>query len=300
MLNNLNTNVLGISCRQSELVELALTYGFHSIDIDLQDVLKRAEKNGLESATRFLTSSKTKIHGFTIPVNLDASEEEFAKQLSSLTKAAEAAAFVGASVGVLGLPSATDRLPYHEYFEVMRKRVADVAKVLAPHSISIGLTFSASKEDREGKQFKFISDVEGFLAFIKLSSAPNVGVVLDTWHWTLGGGTVEQLSGLPVGKIFSVRLADIPADAELENLTQQQRTLPSADGKVNNAEFIAKLRLMGYVGAVTLWPDASAFTVRNRDAVVQVVQERFHDLLSGESGELKSTDPSSPPALAGR
>jgi hypothetical protein len=35
MYKNLNTAALGITGRQSELIELALTYGFRGLDLDM-------------------------------------------------------------------------------------------------------------------------------------------------------------------------------------------------------------------------------------------------------------------------
>jgi chitinase len=41
MYKNLNATVLGVSGRQSELIELAMTYGFRGLDIDIVDLVKR-------------------------------------------------------------------------------------------------------------------------------------------------------------------------------------------------------------------------------------------------------------------
>lgn len=41
MYKNLNAEVLGVSGRQSELIELAMTYGFIGLDVDITEVVKR-------------------------------------------------------------------------------------------------------------------------------------------------------------------------------------------------------------------------------------------------------------------
>ena len=41
MYKNLNTEILGITGRQSEIIELALTYGFRGIEIDIADLRRR-------------------------------------------------------------------------------------------------------------------------------------------------------------------------------------------------------------------------------------------------------------------
>ena len=53
-----------------------------------------------------------------------------------------------------------------------------------------------------------------------------MGLCLDVWEWHVGGGTLEQLREFPVEKIVMVRIADLPADANLETVTEEERLLP--------------------------------------------------------------------------
>ena len=72
MFKNLNANVLGISGRQSELIELALTYGFRGMDVDMSELLKRSESRGIDWAARFIrsahNSSRFSAGGFDLPI----------------------------------------------------------------------------------------------------------------------------------------------------------------------------------------------------------------------------------------
>jgi len=58
MYKNLNAAALGISGRQSELIELAMTFGFQGLDIDALDLEKRSARTDFQKASRFLLSSK--------------------------------------------------------------------------------------------------------------------------------------------------------------------------------------------------------------------------------------------------
>ena len=42
MFKNLVGEGLGVSGRQNEMIELALTYGFHGLDVDMNDMVGRA------------------------------------------------------------------------------------------------------------------------------------------------------------------------------------------------------------------------------------------------------------------
>ena len=47
MFRNLSTEGLGVSGRQSEIIELALSFGFKGIDLDLVDFQQQVQVNGL-------------------------------------------------------------------------------------------------------------------------------------------------------------------------------------------------------------------------------------------------------------
>jgi chitinase len=53
MYKNLNAEVLGVSGRQSELIELAMTYGFKGLDVDITEVVKRTARTDFERAARY-------------------------------------------------------------------------------------------------------------------------------------------------------------------------------------------------------------------------------------------------------
>ena len=68
MYKNLNAESLGITARQNELIELALTYKFRGLDIDTQSFLRQVESRGKEHAVRFLQSAHIRVGGFDLPV----------------------------------------------------------------------------------------------------------------------------------------------------------------------------------------------------------------------------------------
>lgn len=280
MFKNLNATVLGVSGRQSELIELAMTYGFKGLDIDITDLVKRTQRSSYDSAVRYLSSAQMQIGGFEIPVDLDADDAAFAKALGGLTAVAEVAGKVGALTGHLRVPAATNRLPYHEYFEVVRKRIEQVAEVLGKQKIRVGLFFSAAVENREGKQFQFIKDVEGFLALFKACTAPNVGITIDTWNWTVGGGTVAHLSNISADRITGLRLADAAEGLDFANASLTQRLMPGSNGAIDNVGIVGQLAKAGYAGPLSAYGHVSQLGGKTRDAIVSLAQDCLDNVLS--------------------
>ncbi len=280
MFKNLNPAALGISGRQSELIELAMTYGFKGLDIDLNDLVKRSKRSTFEHASRYLKSAEIGVSGFEVPVDLDADDEAFAKSVAGLTDILDVASKVKATVGSLRLPAATDRLPYHEFFEVLRKRVGLIGDAMKTSDMKLGLYFSAASEFRVDKQFKFTADAETFLAFFNAVNHPAIGVTIDTWSWTVGGGTVEQLKSIDAAKIVSVRLADAEVELDVEKASYKNRLMPGEDRLVKNLEIISHLAAKKYAGPVAAAGHQSTLSGMTRDAIVAYAQDCVDKVLT--------------------
>ena len=54
MFKNLNPSFLGVTGHQSEIIELALTYGFAGMDLDVADFATRARLRGMPYARRLI------------------------------------------------------------------------------------------------------------------------------------------------------------------------------------------------------------------------------------------------------
>ena len=281
MYKNLNATVLGVSGRQSELIELAMTYGFRGLDIDIVDLVKRTQRSEFEKAARYLLSAKMMVSGFETPIDLDSDDATFEKTLAQLPATIEIAGKVNARAGFLRLPSATDRLPFHEYFDVLRKRVDRIAEIFAANNVMLGLYFSTALENRENRQFKFIQDVGGFLAFFNACTNKSVGLVIDTFNWVVGGGTFEQLATIPGNRIAVLRLADAETLPTIEEASLKMRQLAGTSGVIDNVRIVSVLSKAGFDGPITAFGHASNFGGMTRDSIVAKSQDSLDNVLAG-------------------
>ena len=283
MYKNLSAVGLGISGRQSEMIELALTYGFRGFDIDMERMVKQAQRNSLEFAARFIESAASFANGFSIGgwnvgIDWDADDAEYQQGLNNLQEIVEIAAKVNALRCFTTISPASDTLPYHENFERLRGRISQVAGVLAKHKIRLGLDFQPAPGERAGKAHEFIHDFEGLTTLCGTISEANVGIVLDTWNWFVGGGGMDQIAPLTNDKIIIVRLADVPGDADMATIKPRQRILPSDDG-LADCEGVLKLLIeKEYDGPVTPFPFSASFTGRTRESIVQAAADCLDDI----------------------
>ena len=283
MYKNLSAIGLGISGRQSEMIELALTYGFKGFDIDMERMVKQAQRNSVEYAARFIESATSFANGFSIGgwglgIDWDADDAGYQTALSNLNEMLDVAVKVEAKRCFSTIAPATDNLPYHENFERHRARIGQVADLLGKHDIRLGLDFRPSPGDRKDKEHEFIHDFEGLTTLCSTVGAKNVGIVLDTWNWFVGGGGIDQLSGLTADQIITVRISDVQGDADMATIKPRQRILPSAEGLVDCDAVLKLLIDLGYDGPVTPYPFSASFTGQTRESIVQAAADCLEEM----------------------
>ena len=269
MFLNLNAQSLGVSGRQSELIELALTYGFKGIDTDIDYLVRQTELHDFEHAARFFSSANLRIGGFDLPVCWQGDDAQFEEDLSRLSAIAEVANRIGAIGCRTVVMPASDERPYHENFEFHRQRFTRIAETLAEHSIRLGLDFLATPRHREGLQYQFIHSPDALVTLAKTVGMENVGIAVDVWQWQVAGATWEPLRELSANEIVSVRIADVPAEFDPATIADEDRLLASDGGTIDVVSIIKLLAEKGFEGPLTPYPDPSQFNGITRDSLVR-------------------------------
>lgn len=268
MYKNLNPASLGVSGRQSELIELALTYGFRGLDLDTADLLKRATLQGVEEAGRYIHSAKIKVGGWVLPVQLGADDTVFQAELERLSLISDTARKLGFAYGTTDIDPASDRLPYHENFEQCRQRLSRIGDVLAANGLRLGIGLKAAPEFRRDRVYPFIYQAEELLTLIRTINHSHVGLVLDTWNWQIGGGGSDTLADLRGQQVVSLSIADAPGDADPAAIDKSQRLLPTEETVPQHARLIASLAERKYEGPVTLLPAPRHAAGTSRDHII--------------------------------
>ncbi|MCE9526605.1 MAG: sugar phosphate isomerase/epimerase [Planctomycetales bacterium] len=279
MFRNLNPYVLSISGRQGELLEIALTYRFTGLTIDIREVADKAKTLGMEAATKYLLSARIKIGGFELPVRFAGPEADFKADLAGLKPILDAATALGASRCFVTIQPTSDELPFHENFKFLAIRLKEVAAVLAERGIKLGLRLLAGEAHRNNGGYQFIHQAEPLMMFIQTVAADNVGLWLDTWNWHVGGGTPEKLRALRGNQIIAVELSDIPAGVDLATITEEQRHLPGEGGQIDSAAYLATLQELGFKGPVSAAVHPAAVQGTKREALVKKAAEALDAVL---------------------
>jgi sugar phosphate isomerase/epimerase len=295
MFKNLNPSALGVSGHQSELIELALTYGFAGIDLNMAEFATRVRLKGMPYARRLIDSARIRIGTFSLPLEWEADDETFKNELKKLAEYADCAAQLGCTRCTAVLAPAGDVRPYHENFEFHRHRFHDVCAVLKPAGVRLAVGFQAAEYLRRDRPFQFIHDLDALTLLVNMVAAPNLGLLLDTWDVVACGGSVDAIRKLPVEQIIAVQVADMPAGVPLTDLDEKSRLLPGGEnGRIDVVGALAALRAAGYNGPVTARPSRGVFQSRRREVIVKQTSEALDKVLRPSA-----PPPASRPALVG-
>ncbi len=276
MFKNLNPSFLGITGHQSEIIELALTYSFSGMDLNIADFATRVRLKGLPYARRLIDSAKIRIGTFQLPIDWDADDETFQKNLKKLPEYAEAAVAIGCTRSFATLSPAGDKRPYHESFEFHRRRFQEIAAIFKAAGIRLALGFQAAEYLRRNQAFQFIHDIDALTLLLNMIDSPSVGLLLDVWEVFACGGSLESIRKIPPQQIVTVQIAEMPAQLPLADLDEKSRLLPDAqNGRIGMAAVLSYLAEIGYEGPVTVKPSRAVFPHRRRDMVVKLTSEAF-------------------------
>ncbi|MGE0607472.1 MAG: sugar phosphate isomerase/epimerase family protein [Pirellulales bacterium] len=270
MYKNLSTAALGISGTQSEIIEQALSNGFKGLDLDLVDFSQQVKLRGLEQSRRLLDSARLKMGTFQLPVDWQDSDAKFRRDMATLPEALQMAQGLGCLRAVTTLQPASDDRPYHQNFEFTRKRLADIATVLEPLGMRLGVGIVAPAYHRSGKAFEFVSTWAVLNMLIGMVLRPSVGFAVDVWQMHVGGAdVVDAVRKLTPQQIVSVSLADCPPEADLATIREESRLLPNPSGVIPSAAVLTALAEMGYDGPITPAPHSKQLAGQRRDQIVQ-------------------------------
>ncbi len=269
MFRNLCPEELGISGWDSEIIELVLSNGFKGLDIDLPAFAEQVKTQGFAKASRLIVSARLKFGSFQLPLRWQGSDTEYKVDMALLGEKLDVAAQLGCTRAVTIIEPGSETRPFHENFEFYRQKLHELGDLLAARQMRLGVGFLAPAACRAEHTLQFVQRIDQLLLLLSSVTSPNVGIALDTWHWHLGGGTVEQVQSLGAAKIVTVTLADAAAELTAERATLADRKLPSESGAVDNVGYMRALAEMRYDGPVTPAADTTQLAGLSRQQIVR-------------------------------
>ena len=279
---NLGHGHIGVKANQRQALEYAVKYGFAGITPNPGEF----EGKSAAEIREWVAAMKEKGVRYGsggLPVEFRQDEDRFKKDLSNLPKQAGLLKQLGVNRVATWILPGHNELTYLQHFELLKTRFGEVAKVLKDYDIRLGLEFVGPRTSRERFRFAFACTQIDMMELVNAIGEPNVGLLLDSWHWYTSHGTVEELLRLSNKDIVHVHVNDAPAGVEVDKQVDNRRALPVTTGVIDMKGFINALVRIGYDGPVECEPFDQELRKMDPDAALQKTSEslsRAWDLIT--------------------
>jgi sugar phosphate isomerase/epimerase len=239
----------------AEKARLAAKLGYGGVDWDFGP----AKTAGLDATKALFAELRIKPTIVNLPMArplpFGGEPAAFQDALKQLAADAAFCAGIGCDRMMLVLPASTTQ-PKDEQRKVVRDRMAAISDVLQKSSIRLGLEFLGPLYMRMGRAggppaTPFIWNLPETVALAK-DSGPNIGVILDAWHWHHSGGTTSDILAADRSRIVHVHVSDAK-QAPPEEVRDNQRVMPG-EGIIDLVGFFQALKKIGYVDGVSPEP----------------------------------------------
>jgi sugar phosphate isomerase/epimerase len=239
----------------ADKIRLAAATGYGGVDWDLGPA-----KTAGRDATRALFAElkiKPAIANLPMarPFPFAGEEAAFKDALTPLADDAAFTAGIGCQKMMVVLPASTT-LDRQQQRAIAKDRLAAVAEVLQRSQIRLGLEFLGPLYFRQGRAggppaTPFIWNLPDALALAK-DCGPNVGVILDAWHWHHSGSTTADILAADKSRIVHVHVSDAKQTPP-EDVRDNQRLMPG-EGIIDLVGFFQALKKIGYADGVSPEP----------------------------------------------
>ena len=221
-----------------EYVAVAAKTGFGGVSVYLDTAMEQ----GVEATRELLSKNNLKPSVIGLPVNFREDDQKFRESIKNLSEAAEFGVAIDCPRFATWLLPAYDT-PSQEMDRILGERLGASAEVLARQKIRFGLEFVSPWHHRTAKKYLWRYRMDEMLEFAEICG-PNVGLLLDSWHWHHAQGSVADILAAGKEKIVHVQVAD-SADLPEEEIRDFERLMPG-EGVVDLNGFFGALKKIGY------------------------------------------------------
>lgn len=121
--------------------------------------------------------------------------------------------------------------------------LGDLAKIAAAHNLKLAYEFL-------GQPDCSVSTLAQCWEIVREANLPNVGLVLDTFHFYAGGSTLDSILQVAPDKIYILHINDAE-DKPRATLTDAHRLLPG-EGVIPLLDILGNLRTTGFDGLCSI------------------------------------------------
>lgn len=249
----LNPGNIGVKAGQEELLDMALAHDYEAISA-IPGQLAEMSDTSLRAFQKKMKQHKISFGSAGLPVDFRKDEATFNEGLAKLPAAAKALERAGATRMNTWVLNGDNDLTYLANFKQHTDRLRECVKMLGQHGVSLGLEYVSPKTLMTRFRYPFARTMAEARELISAIGEPNVGLVLDSFHWYCAEDTVEDILALDKRDIITCDLNDARADLSRDEQIDGTRNLPGDTGVIDLKAFLGALVEIGYDGPVRSEP----------------------------------------------
>lgn len=274
---NLGYGHIGVKANQQQALEYAVKYGFAGITPNPGE-FKGKSATEISEWVATMKEKGIRYGSGGLPVEFRQDQDRFRKDMSNLPAQAALLKQLGVNRVATWILPGHDELTYLQHFELLKTRFSEAAKVLGDYDIRLGLEFVGPRTSRARFRFPFACTQIDMMELVHAIGAPNVGLLLDSWHWYTSHGTVDELLQLSNKDIVHVHVNDAPSGVEVDQQVDNRRALPVTTGVIDMKGFVNTLVKIGYDGPVECEPFDQELRKMDADAALKKTSESLSRL----------------------
>ena len=274
---SLHGSILKAGYSLEEMLALAKRFGLPGVDASFGAVRALVEETS-PATVRDLFAAHGALPAFMgfIPAGIFSPEAEFMQSLDQFSENCAVAASVGCRRTGSYFPNRMS-LPPDEARRILRDRTGILAERAEPHGVAIGLEFLGLRTFRLDEPHAFINNVPDTITMLRETGRPNVGLILDSFHYFTSGGDLSQIRSLRAQDIVHLHVNDAP-HADVMSLEDTDRVLPGR-GVIDLVGWFQAIAEIGYDGYVAIEIFDEAFRSQDREVAVDIAKQALDAVL---------------------
>lgn len=254
MYATLNTGAIGVKTNGvHEAIVAAKLGGYAGIELRAPEVADLIEAHGADPVRALLSEAGVRAAVWGLGMDIRGDDAAWDEALVALRRNAAAMAAIDCTRVTTVLMSGNDERDYDANWRFHVERLTPVAAILAEHGCSLGLEYLGPQTILDRFKYPFVHTMERALE-LGAAIGPNVGLLLDCWHWYTAGDDLAVIHTARAEQIVHVHINDAPTGIPLAEQIDNRRALPGETGVIDIAGFFGALRGIGYDGPVTAEP----------------------------------------------
>jgi sugar phosphate isomerase/epimerase len=249
----LNCGNIGVRANLAESIAMASRYGFETVDPNWRELAALTD-SAMQRTLDELESKDLTFGSVALAFPIAQSSDAWTSFLRELATTAKTVRRARMNRLVTWLLSWDDSRTYLENFRLHARRVGEAAGIVADQGVRLGLEYLGPKTMWAQSRYPFIHTMAEMKELIAEIQKPNVGFLLDIWHWYNAGDTVADVLTLKNEDVVAVHMSDAPANIPKDQQIDNHRELPLATGVIDTAGFLNALNRIGYDGPAAAEP----------------------------------------------